>query len=138
MIARGQAAIPRTDAAAEGMYGGVEPAGLEVEADGSRGSLPEEMLAIDGVFARPKVLARLFARRTDGGDQRDQFAAQLGEDARDLGRHGAGFVFVQQGVVRRFLVIDRLRLLALQGHDFVEPRRERRKMTVLARLGPDV
>src|SRR5262249_45890697 len=107
MIARGQPAIPRPDAAAKRMHGGIESPGLEVEADGSGGGLPKDMLAMDSVFARPNILARLIARRTDDGDQRDQFAAQLGEDARDLGRRGAGLVFVQQGIVWRFLVADR-------------------------------
>ena len=62
IVARGEPAIAGADAAAEGMHRGVEPAGVEVEADGRRRRLSEDELAIDRIFALQNVAFRLAAR----------------------------------------------------------------------------
>ena len=49
VVARGEPAVAGADPATEGVGGLVQPAGVEVEADGRRGALAEEALAVDGV-----------------------------------------------------------------------------------------
>src|SRR5579875_4074054 len=84
IIARGDAAIAGTDAAAKGMRGHVESAGVEVEADSS-GSFPADtLLLFYGIRALEPITVRFAAGSNDGGDQRHQFRTQGGEERGDL------------------------------------------------------
>ncbi len=103
------------------MGGDVEPARVEVEADCRSRRLAENLLAVDRIIAFEDAFLRLLAGGGDGGRQRHQVRAQFGKHPRDLPRGRPRLVFIQQGVVRRFLVADRLGLLLFQVHDFGQP-----------------
>src|SRR5262249_28759991 len=81
--ARRDAAIAGADAAAERVRRNVEPAGVEVEADGLGGRLAERLLLLDGVLALKDVAARLAAGCDERRDQRRQLVAQVLEKASD-------------------------------------------------------
>ena len=81
-VARRDPAVAGAEAAAKRVGRLVEPAGVEVEADRGGGGLAEQLLPIDRVVAVDDLAVRRPARGGDGREQRHQFAAQGGEDAR--------------------------------------------------------
>src|SRR5581483_9229733 len=95
IVACGESAIARADAAAEGMGRDVEPAGAKVEADSRGCRLAKELLPLDGKVTLQNIAAWLLLRRGDGGNKRHQVLAQSGKDVGNLGRCGARFVFVK-------------------------------------------
>src|SRR5262249_41297073 len=126
-----QPAIPRPDAAAEGVRRVVQPSRLEVEADGRRRAFAEEALAIDGKLAAQEVAFRLTTGGGDGGDERHQVSAEVDEDGGDLGGGGAGLVLVEQRIVTGRPVADGVRLPAKQTDDGFQVRRKGREVAVL-------
>ena len=138
LVAGGEPAIARTDAAAKRVSSDVEAAGAEVESDRRRRRLPKKLLAVHGVVARQDVRARLRARGGDVGHERRQLLAQRGEHRCVLTRRRARLGFIQQGVVRRILIADRLRFFTLEPDDLLEPGREAREIAVAPGFLPDV
>src|SRR5262249_60509502 len=98
MIAGGEPAIPGADAAAKRVGGDIEPAGMEVEANGGRRRLPENLLARDRVLPFQNALARLLAGAGNDGHQRCQVRTQVGKDAGDLSRGCARLAFIQERI----------------------------------------
>src|SRR5262249_3249757 len=122
VVARGDAAITGTDAAAKRMRRHIEPAGVEVEADGGGGFAAETLLLLDRILARKHVAGRFSAGRGNGGDKRHKFGTQGGEQSRDLRGGGARLVLVEQGIVRNTCEADGPRLLTQQRDDLFQLR----------------
>lgn len=137
-VTRGQSTIAGAHAAAEGMRRDIEPTGGEIEADGGGGALAEEMLAVEDEFARQQILSRFFRRSDDRAHERDEFGPEVGEDLRNQFCGHAGFVFVEQGIVRRFFEADGLSFFAFERDDLFEPGGERGKIVLGAGFLPNV
>src|SRR5262245_28586330 len=138
IVARGDATIPWSDPGAERVRGHVEPPGLEVEADGFRGPASKCLLDFDWVFAFEDLARGPASRWTDGRDKRHQLGRQRREHAPDLRGRRPGLVLVEQGIVRVVLVTDRVGLAPLESDNLLEPRTERREVTLRSRLLPDL
>src|SRR6185437_16945360 len=88
IVARRDATIAGADAAAKWMRRHIEPAGVEVEADGGRGRLPKLLLLLDRIIAFEKVAGRTPAGCRDRGYQRDKVGTQRGGSRGDFARRG--------------------------------------------------
>src|SRR5437867_2763300 len=94
VVARGQAYVAGAGGAAKGVRGDVEPAGGEIEADGRRGRLAEDHLAVYRILPLQNLRFRLLARALDRRHKQHEFFPQVREDARDLGGRSAGLELV--------------------------------------------
>ena len=108
---------------------------MQIEAERGGGRLGEQLLKLHRELAREHV-ARRRRRATHRRDQRDELRLQLREQRRHPVRRHPRLVIVEQCVVARALVADRVRALARQREDPVEPGRERGVVVALARLDP--
>ena len=139
VVARGDAAVAGADAAAKRVRRHVEPAGVEVEADGRRRRLGRTPAAARPDIRAPGCRAAPCGPTTrwpaTSGTRSSRRAAKTRVISAVV---GARLVLVQQGVVGDGLVADGLRLLALQRDDLFQPRPERREVVGLPRLLPDL
>ncbi len=136
VVAGGQPAIVRAHLGAEGMHGGVDAPGLEIEAHAFRHAAIEPLLGGDGI-----ATFELFRIGTGGGlaqagQQGRQPRLQVVEERRELRHARAGFVGVQQRVVTLILVPPAVGLLTDKPQDFFQPRREGGEVRCGAGLGP--
>ena len=135
--ARGHARVAGAEARAERVNGHVEPAGVEVEADGG-GDLPGQLvLGGDGEVAAEHV-GRPPAAVGDSADEPDEVAFEAVEDVADAGRRLARLVVVHQGVVELGGVPDALGLALFEADRRRQVRLEARVVVGLAGHHPGV
>ena len=114
-----------------GMRGGVEPAGGEVEAERHRRRFREQLLPIDRVLAFEDRAVRLLGAIGDLLDQRHEFRRQAGEERLQFRDRGARLVLLDERVVAMVLEAHRIGFLPLQLNDLFEPRPEGGEVVLL-------
>ena len=137
--ARREAHVAGIEAEREGVDRAVLPAGVEIEPQ--RGEELEGELPLPvGVEAAAEEVVPGRRRRVDGGDDRAEPADEPLQDRREPRDAHAGLVALEQGIVRFSTRgdADRVRLLAPELEEPLEPRREDRERALGARRLPRV
>ena len=121
VVTRGDAAVVRPERRAKGMGRHVKPPSGEVEADRRGRFLAERLLHVDRVVAAHERGVRLAAGSANGRNQRNELFPEIGQHASDIGRQFLRLIIVQQGVVGRLPVAQRLGLLPLEFECLGQP-----------------